>query len=147
MPPDNQHKPYEAFISYSHAADGRLAPAVQSALKRFARPRYRWMPIFRDETNLSLNPRLRSAIEKDRVEVKILSDHLPTEDQQPETYAACNRKILREAITKAQLLDEEPILLAVRNGNPADGTGGTADAVRGWQVEGCDVDLIDISKL
>ena len=32
---------YTAFISYSHAADGKLAPALQLALHRFARPWYR----------------------------------------------------------------------------------------------------------
>jgi hypothetical protein len=29
---------YEAFVSYSHAVDGRLAPALQSALHRLAKP-------------------------------------------------------------------------------------------------------------
>jgi len=29
---------YNAFVSYSHAADGRLAPAVQTGLQRLARP-------------------------------------------------------------------------------------------------------------
>ena len=32
---------YDAFISYSHAVDGRLAPALQSALQRFSKPWYR----------------------------------------------------------------------------------------------------------
>ena len=32
---------YRGFISYSHAVDGELAPAVQLALHRFARPWYR----------------------------------------------------------------------------------------------------------
>src|SRR5262245_5926485 len=32
---------YKAFMSYSHAADGRLAPTLQSALHRFAKPWYR----------------------------------------------------------------------------------------------------------
>ena len=32
---------YDAFISYSHAADGQLAPAIQSALHRLAKPFYR----------------------------------------------------------------------------------------------------------
>lgn len=32
---------YEAFISYSHAADGQLAPAIQRALHRLARPWYK----------------------------------------------------------------------------------------------------------
>ena len=31
---------YKAFISYSHAADNRLAPMLQSALQRFAKPFY-----------------------------------------------------------------------------------------------------------
>lgn len=31
---------YRAFISYSQAADGRLAPALQSGLQRLAKPWY-----------------------------------------------------------------------------------------------------------
>ena len=51
---------YDAFISYSHAADGRLAPAVQTGLQRLARPWYRrWaLRVFRDDTGLSEIPRL-----------------------------------------------------------------------------------------
>ncbi|MBV9013336.1 MAG: hypothetical protein JO272_15065 [Pseudonocardiales bacterium] len=30
---------YDAFLSYSHALDGVLAPALQSGLERFAKPR------------------------------------------------------------------------------------------------------------
>lgn len=57
---------YKAFISYSHAADGKLAPAVQSALHRFAKPWYRLraMRVFRDKTSLSANPALWPSIEK-----------------------------------------------------------------------------------
>jgi hypothetical protein len=29
---------YKAFISYSHAADGKLAPDLEKALERFAKP-------------------------------------------------------------------------------------------------------------
>lgn len=56
---------YNAFISYSHAADGKLAPALQSGLQRFAKPWYRLraLHIFRDQTNLSLNPSLWSSIQ------------------------------------------------------------------------------------
>ena len=56
---------YNAFISYSHAADGQLAPALQSGLQRFAKPWYqlRALHIFRDQTNLSLNPSLWSSIQ------------------------------------------------------------------------------------
>jgi WD40 repeat protein len=55
---------YNAFISYSHAADGTLAPALQSALHRFAKPWYklRALHVFRDQTNLAVNPALWSSI-------------------------------------------------------------------------------------
>ncbi len=57
---------YKAFISYSHAADENLAPALQAALQRFAK---RWhqlraFRIFRDKTSLSVTPSLWSTIEK-----------------------------------------------------------------------------------
>jgi WD40 repeat protein len=57
---------YKAFISYSHGADGKLAPALQDALHRFAKPWYkmRALRIFRDETNLSVTPELWGSIEK-----------------------------------------------------------------------------------
>jgi hypothetical protein len=57
---------YNGFLSYSHAADGSLAPAVQSALHRFARPWYRLqtLSIFRDDTGLAVTPFLWGAIEK-----------------------------------------------------------------------------------
>ena len=56
---------YKAFISYSHAADGKLAPALQTGLHRFAKPWYRLraMRVFRDETTLALSPELWPAIE------------------------------------------------------------------------------------
>ena len=56
---------YDAFISYSHTADGRLAPAVQAGLQRLARPWYRTraLRVFRDETGLAVNPHLWGSIE------------------------------------------------------------------------------------
>src|SRR3954451_9050699 len=55
---------YAAFLSYSHAADGKLAPALQSGLHGFARPwfRLRALRVFRDEASLSANPGLWSSI-------------------------------------------------------------------------------------
>jgi WD40 repeat protein len=57
---------YKAFISYSHSADGKLAPALQVALERFAKPwhRMRAFRIFRDTTNLSVAPGLWPEIER-----------------------------------------------------------------------------------
>ncbi|NEJ03106.1 toll/interleukin-1 receptor domain-containing protein [Rhizobium ruizarguesonis] len=56
---------YKAFISYSHAADGRLAPALQRALHGIAKPWYRLrtMRVFRDQTNLATSPGLWTSIE------------------------------------------------------------------------------------
>ncbi len=55
---------FHAFLSYSHAADGALAPAVQSGLQQFAKPwnRLRAIRLFRDKTGMSANPGLWSTI-------------------------------------------------------------------------------------
>jgi len=55
---------YDAFISYSHSADGKLAPALQRALKSLAKPWYRLraLAVFRDETDLSAVPNLTAVI-------------------------------------------------------------------------------------
>lgn len=57
-------KPYKVFISYSHAADGRLAPELESALKKFAKPWYRGSAVrtFRDESNLNVSSDLPGKI-------------------------------------------------------------------------------------
>ena len=57
---------YKGFISYSHAAQGALAPVLQSALQQFAKPFYRLRAIrvFRDETSLALTPGLWPTIQK-----------------------------------------------------------------------------------
>jgi WD40 repeat protein len=56
---------YDAFISYSHATDGKLAPALQSGLQRMAKPWYRIraLRVFRDESALSTNPQLWTSIQ------------------------------------------------------------------------------------
>ncbi len=56
---------FDAFISYSHAADGKLAPAIERGLKRFAKPlfRLRALEVFRDNASLAANPGLWSSIE------------------------------------------------------------------------------------
>jgi hypothetical protein len=63
-PPVKRFK-YKAFISYSHAADGRLAPTLQSALHRFAKPwnRLRAVRVFRDQTGLGVTPALWGSIQ------------------------------------------------------------------------------------
>jgi WD40 repeat protein len=63
VPSSSRHR-YAAFLSYSRAADGKLAPAVQSALHQLAKPWYRprALRVFRDDANLSANPGLWPSI-------------------------------------------------------------------------------------
>lgn len=65
---------YNAFISYSHAADGKLAPALQTALEKFAKPWYkvRYLNIFRDEASLTASPHLWTNIKEALVQSEYL---------------------------------------------------------------------------
>lgn len=71
----------------------------------------------------------------------------PTDAELPAAFAAANQEVLRRAIEYAQRLDETPLVIAVWDGQPGDGPGGTAEAVALWQLEGYDVDVIDITRL
>ncbi len=57
---------YDAFISYSHAADGHLAPALKAGLEQLARPwaRRRALRVFQDTSGLGTSPGLWSTIER-----------------------------------------------------------------------------------
>jgi tetratricopeptide (TPR) repeat protein len=82
-----------------------------------------------------------------KVQVSQLSDRLPPTEQQPQAYSDCTSKVFEEARKQASLLDQNPLLMTVWNGNPGDGRGGTADAVRNWKSQGNPVEVIDISNL
>jgi hypothetical protein len=58
--------PYDIFISYSHAADGRLGPALRTALQRFAKPWYRRraLNVFVDQASLAASSDLPSALRR-----------------------------------------------------------------------------------
>lgn len=57
---------YDAFISYNHAADGELAPAIERGLQRLAKPWYklRALSIFRDMSDTGLNPSLWGTVQR-----------------------------------------------------------------------------------
>jgi WD40 repeat protein len=61
-----QSSQYDAFVSYSHAHDAGLAPALQAGLHRFAKPLWqrRALRIFLDNANLAANPALWNTIEQ-----------------------------------------------------------------------------------
>jgi len=55
---------HDAFISYSHAADGALGPVLERGLERLARPTFklRAIDVFRDQTGLAASPGVWSGI-------------------------------------------------------------------------------------
>ena len=55
---------YDAFISYSHEGEQELARALHAGLHRFAKPLFklRALHLFRDESNLAVNPTLWKTI-------------------------------------------------------------------------------------
>jgi WD40 repeat protein len=61
---DRSKHEYHAFLSYSRAVDGGLAPSLQDGLQRFGKPWYRRraLRIFRDDASLSTNPALWESI-------------------------------------------------------------------------------------
>lgn len=57
---------YDAFISYSHAVDGELAPSLRVGLERLARPwnRRRALHVFQDSSGLAATPSLWPTIQR-----------------------------------------------------------------------------------
>lgn len=57
---------YNAFISYSHKADSRFVPVLHSAIEQLGKPWYRRraLNVFRDDTDLAVNPELWPTIER-----------------------------------------------------------------------------------
>ncbi len=57
---------YDAFISYSHAADGELAPKLRNGLQQFARKwnELRALRVFHDQTGLTLTENLWAGIQR-----------------------------------------------------------------------------------
>jgi WD40 repeat protein len=55
---------YQAFVSYSHQSDARLASSLCSSLSQFAKPWYRLrtMRVFQDKSSLAANPDLWGSI-------------------------------------------------------------------------------------
>jgi WD40 repeat protein len=111
---------YDAFLSYSHAVDGQLAPALQSGLQRLARPfmKPRALKVFRDKTSLSASPHLWGSIESALMDSKwfvLLAS--------PE--AAASTWVNREVKAWRDRKSTETILLALTDGtwawNPSAG--------------------------
>jgi WD40 repeat protein len=104
---------YDAFLSYSHAADARFAPFLQGAVQSFARPWYklRSVRIFRDQTGLNLTPELwpeiAGAIDASRFFILLAS---------PEAAAS---EWVRQEIAHWLTLARTPPLIVVTGGSIA----------------------------
>ncbi|HEV7241356.1 MAG TPA: TIR domain-containing protein [Thermoanaerobaculia bacterium] len=105
---------YDAFISYSHAGDGRVAPALQSGLHRMARPWYRLraLHVFRDETNLGVSPQLWPRIVEALSESKALI-------LLASPAAAGSKWVDQEVAFWKSLTPSRPLYLALTDGNLA----------------------------
>jgi WD40 repeat protein len=90
----DQGAAFDAFISYSHAADGRLAAALQKGLHRFAKPilKLRAIRVFRDETTLAMTPQLWPTIEKALRDSRffiLMADPLSAQSEWVQKEVAC----------------------------------------------------------
>jgi tetratricopeptide (TPR) repeat protein len=82
-----------------------------------------------------------------KLECELLNDTCPPDEQLPDLFQRANVRVQKRAIEYAKALFGTPKVIAVWDGQPGDGAGGTADAVERWQMDGYEVDIIDVSKL
>ncbi|MEW6264219.1 MAG: RyR domain-containing protein [Thermodesulfobacteriota bacterium] len=64
-----------------------------------------------------------------------------------DSYDYGNRVLLGLARLKARQLETDLVALAVWDGRPGDGPGGTASAIESWRSLGCRVEIIDLEGL
>jgi hypothetical protein len=91
--------------------------------------------------------RFRKIQANPRTEFKRLKDSRPPDTDLPNAFDEANREVQCGAVEYARRLDERPIVIAVWDGKPGDGPGGTADAVALWREDGYDVAVIDITTV
>jgi tetratricopeptide (TPR) repeat protein len=72
-----------------------------------------------------------------------LRESMPAPSQLLAAFSNANTQVFKQAAAYARSLDEKPIVLAVWDGQPGDGPGGTADAVQLWRDEGYEPEIID----
>ncbi len=85
---------FDAFISYSHAADEKLAMALQKGLHQFAKPifKLRAIRVFRDKTTLAMTAQLWPEIEKALRDSRffiLMADPLSAQSEWVQKEVAC----------------------------------------------------------
>ena len=103
---------YNAFISYSHAMDGKIAPAIQHILHKLAKPifKLRALNVFRDQTDLSVSPHLWLDIEAALAESEYLVFMASPQ-------AANSKWVRRELNYWLTHKDRDSLLVVVTDGN------------------------------
>jgi hypothetical protein len=90
------------------------------------------------------NRRFRNIQRDSHVKVEVLHEKTPSDAELPAAFRASNVEVQKHTAQYAKLLDETAIVMAVWDGKPGDGPGGTADAVQLWKADGYHVDVIPI---
>ena len=141
----------EGGFGFSSLARGSDILFVEELLRRRGQATV-FLPFPADEfERTSVGPRWRQRyhrlLQNRHVDVRVLAERCPPERDLPDAFDDCTRRVFRAAIEHAEVLDEEPILLAVWDGQPGDGHGGTADAVAHWKQGSHELELIDTREL
>jgi len=96
--------------------------------------------------NVSIGHEWRARVDRilsdSRVTLTVLGD-VPADGNLSTAFAACNDAMCEKAITFSKRLCEDPRMVAVWDGRPGDGAGGTADTVFAWQGSGYLVEIIE----
>ena len=117
---------FDAFVSYSHAVDDRLAPALQQGLQTLGKPwhRRRVLHVFRDQTSLTASPSLWPDIER-----ALATSHYFILLASPE--AAASSWVRKELQWWLEHRPRERLLIAITDGSLAwDGARGDFDPER-----------------
>ena len=117
---------FDAFVSYSHAVDDRLAPALQQGLQTLGKPwhRRRVLHVFRDQTSLTASPGLWPDIER-----ALATSHYFILLASPE--AAASSWVRKELQWWLEHRPRERLLIAITDGSLAwDGARGDFDPER-----------------
>jgi tetratricopeptide (TPR) repeat protein len=140
-----------AWYGFSSAARGSDILFIEEMLRRDGLVRT-FLPFSRSDFSKTSvgsrwNQRYCEVLGHDRVDVTVLSDNFPPENQRPDAYASCNRLLLQAAVQKAERLDVMPVLLGVINSKSGNGKGGSADTIQTWRNTRHEVELVDIGEL
>jgi hypothetical protein len=142
---------FHVQFGFSSAARGADILFIEELLTRDGSPHV-FLPFPRDafaktSVGYGWDERYQRILQDSRVRVVELSSEVPADVEQPAAYDRCNKTLQEEAIRWAADRRIKPMLVTVWNGNPGDGRGGTADAVKAWERKGYALELINLALL